>query len=939
MGGVPAPIVVRVHARRKRSRRRGSHDVRGAPTLCASRARTNADAQRCLIVQSSGDDVGGEPSGMRPRVGLGIGGPVFTGPAEGAVLGGPTWGPRALLEDLELRLGLRSVEEAASARVPRWAARIKSLGDARAFYARSFAVDELGTTAVLLEWRDSLVDAGWNGGKFAGGGERLGALAAIEAHDATHTSHGRADRLVRIERALEQAPIRIYDSLELLEDASLWPRRWQIIFARLADRGTSMSRRRWTLPGAAADSDLGLLQARLRGERREGTVRGDGTLLFLQGDTPDNLAELTAALLAKGHTPTVRDGDARGSDVVVRCLDAASLEAALVRHGLPPQGSTSDSAWRPAMQVLPLAIELAFAPRDPHRVLELLTLPLGPLRGSVGARLARAVTRQPGIGGKEWTRQKAEAARHLYERQVRLALEEGASEEVAGARARATVADRMKLVEVWLEGPMAAETGATRAELLASATRVRAWVQTRIREGDIETYGAAYAQCSAFIEALGHDTREIFSQDDARQLVDHFARSEQPCRLSEEAAGRLGHVNHPAALLAPCDRVWMWCFVSAVERQPTRFRWDDGECEALRAAGVTFTDPTTVLRSEAASWRHALLAARERVVLVVPRTFKGTATTPHPLWDEIRARLALEEHGAACLIRDARRLLDGPRPNDLVRLATCSPLDLPEARGEWAVPADALRSSGDEGTMSVTSLEKIATCPLAWVFEHRANLRSGVMSSVATGPILNGNLGHRLVEELHAAGAFALPEPSFLERAAECFELLLRSEGATLLVPGASVERLQATRQILRAARDLYRYLEQRGYRIAAVEEVVTTTSAVGPLHGRLDLRLVGTDGHSAILDLKWGASTHRSLLSQGRAVQLAVYARAVAEREGLPSLPRAGYFALSSGEICRPIPSWTRRAERAPPSRRACGASRPPRGTSSPAMRVAGSS
>ena len=308
----------------------------------------------------------------------------------------------------------------------------------------------------------------------------------------------------------------------------------------------------------------------------------------------------------------------------------------------------------------------------------------------------------------------------------------------------------------------------------------------------------------------------------------------------------------------------MWCFVSAVERQPTRFRWDDNECAALHAADVTFADPTAILRSEAASWRRALLAARERVVLIVPRTIRGTATVPHPMWDEIRARLALEEDGTECLIRDARRLLDGPQPNGLVRLATCLPLHLPEARGEWRVPAGALRSTGDEGMMSVTSLERIATCPLAWVFEHRANLRTGAMSRVVSGPMLNGNLGHRLIEELHSAGAFELSEDVFLSRAADCFELLLRTEGATLLVPGASVERLQVTRQILRAARDLYRYLGQKGYRIAAVEEVVTTTSAVGPLHGRLDVRLVGADGHSAIVDLMWGAATPRSLLAQG---------------------------------------------------------------------------
>ncbi|MDP9035062.1 MAG: PD-(D/E)XK nuclease family protein [Myxococcota bacterium] len=638
---------------------------------------------------------------MKPRAGLGIRGPVFTGPTERSVLGGPTWGPRALLDDLELRLGLRSAEEAESVRVPRWAARIKSLGDVRAFYARSLSVDELGTTAALLEWRDNLVDAGWNGSEIAGGGERLGALAAIEAHEPTQTAVGRADRLVRIERALERAPVRIYDSLELLEDAALWPRRWQTIFARLADRGTSISHHTWDLPGAPASSDLGLLQARLRGERREGTVRGDGTLLFLQGDTPDDLAELTAALLANGHGSSALGRATTGTDVVVRCLDAVSLERALVRHGLSAQGSTSESAWRPAMQVLPLAIELAFAPRDPNRVLELLTLPLGPLRGSVGARLARAVTRQPGIGGKEWTRQKAEAARRLYERHVRLALEEGASDEGASERARATVADRIELVEVWLEGPVAAETGAMRAELLASAARVRAWLKTRIRDGGVETYRAAYAHCAAFIEALGHDTRELYSQDDARQLVDHFARSEQPFDLSEEAAGRLGHVNHPAALLAPCDRVWMWCFVSAVERQPTRFRWGDDD-DALRAR-LTMLSPVEALDGTLAALDAVHLCAR---------------------WPDPAQRIAnLDALRATAANYEARCAQEREAATVAGMLRYFEVLRSPSLQGDEILAADDQHVPADDGAVVVCTYHKAKG--LEWPVVVLANLDRG----------------------------------------------------------------------------------------------------------------------------------------------------------------------------------------------------------------------
>ncbi|MBX3252297.1 MAG: hypothetical protein KF901_34305, partial [Myxococcales bacterium] len=273
---------------------------------------------------------------MKPIAGLGLGGPVVRADAGAAptLLGAPAWGPNGLLRDLELRLGLPPVDESTSARVPRWAARAKALADISAFYTRSFAVDEVGTATTLLEWRDALVEAGWDGGAIAGGGERLDALARLERHEG-EPPPGRAERLVRCERALASAPSRLYDALTLVDDASLWPRRWRRIFERLEALGTPFARLDVPLPGAPPHTDLGLLQARLRGETRDGTVRGDGTLLFLQSDTPSDLAELTAALLAKGRTA--------GADVVVRCRDAHPLEAALARHGLPAQGSSTES--------------------------------------------------------------------------------------------------------------------------------------------------------------------------------------------------------------------------------------------------------------------------------------------------------------------------------------------------------------------------------------------------------------------------------------------------------------------------------------------------------------------------------------------------------------------------------------------------------------------
>jgi RecB family exonuclease len=118
------------------------------------------------------------------------------------------------------------------------------------------------------------------------------------------------------------------------------------------------------------------------------------------------------------------------------------------------------------------------------------------------------------------------------------------------------------------------------------------------------------------------------------------------------------------------------------------------------------------------------------------------------------------------------------------------------------------------------------------------------------------------------------------------------------LLAGAAEERTQLVRQMELAMRDLHRYLRKTGFTIAAVEEVIETPCAIGTLRGRLDVRLVDRDGNSAVLDLKWGRSSYQTRLEEGRAVQLAAYARAIAQANDHTSLPPAAYYAISRGQV-----------------------------------------
>lgn len=862
---------------------------------------------------------------MKLLVGWGLGGPTVRpqradGPRKTAWLGEPMWSPAQLLRDLELRLGLPQTEASAAVRVPSWSKRLESLvlvaaararasatGSNPPFYARSFAVDPLGTAKTLLAWRDGLVEAGWNGGAIPAGGDRLEALVALEGMSEPALPAGRVDRMVRVEKALRaSSKHRVYAEIRLVEERALWAARWQAIFALLEERGAVISQVKLDLPGVAAPaaSDLGTLQRMLRGElasrrTKEGAaVKGDGTVLLLRGDTAGDLAELTAALLVE-H---------REQATVVRCADAASLEAALTRHGLPQQGHAGASTWRPTMQLLPLALELAYEPRDPYRVLELLTLPIGPFQGVLGAQLARAVSKQPGVGGTEWRRQKERAAERLRSSHVRRRTAEGIADSVAEREADDLVTERMQRVAAWVEAPGADASGAPREALLAVARRVAAFLQRRLgATEDGETYGAAFAQAQAMVDVLARSRaaeHDVVSREEMRGLLDGVVRGAVSQDLTLERAGRIDHVDHPSALLSATHTVVFWAFVGGTERRPALSPWQRAERAALEAAGVVFPDPGKLLAVESDAWRRGILAARERVIFVVPSTMKGTAMAAHPVWDEIAARLGLEdERLAACLTRSPHALLAGREEASgsapLVPLAPLAPLALPEARTAWALPASRIAAEDVPQTTSATALDTLASCPLRFVLQQHARVRPGALAKVAGGPLLNGSLGHRLVEELHREDAFALEDDdAFAARAGALLGELLKTEGATLLLDGAGFERSQLVPQLVRAMRELRRYLLRTGWRIAAVEEPIETSSTIGTLRGRLDVRLVNDEGKQAVLDLKWGEGSYRDLLEAGRAVQLAAYVRAIHAKGSAQSLPPAAYFSLQSGKL-----------------------------------------
>jgi ATP-dependent helicase/nuclease subunit B len=798
-------------------------------------------------------------------------------------VGCPSWGPLALLSDLELRLGLPQPRVNHALRVQLWSQRMARLSNAGRFYSASYQIDPLGTAKTLLSWRDELVEAGWDGGPIADGGPRLEQLSELEAASDLVVPPGLGDRLAMAGRELGRIDQAVYRRLEHADPLEVWPGRWRSVFARLAELGAVVVRRAASDPSLAGACDLRHVQRALLGVRDpDARIVGDGSLVVLTGTTTWELAAAVADLLAE-------DG-AGGNAVVIRGADVQVLDAALVRRGVATLGSATASLWRGPLQVLPLALELSYEPRDPYRLLEMLTLPGGPFAGRIGGRLAQAVAESPGIGGPAWIAAKAalreqvsaERARAVA---LRLAGDDGAAE---SAETRAGRWDRrLSRAEAWLEtrGHDRGD-GAPRGDLVVMADRIRTWLGgMRALATTDSVVAAAHAQATDFARSLATAREDHLPLLASRRLLDSIASNGSPAvALFAEEQGRVDHVGGPGGLRVERDLVLWWSCVDGQESPPRSPPWRATERRALEAAGIMLADAGAELEETAAGWRRAILAARNRLVLVFPSSIAGERTAPHPVWDEIVASAGLTTTDETMLRRDVAQII-------AERGVVYAPLPLPPSRAAWR-SSRSLWSTPPRH--SATSLETLLKCELRWVLSRRVRLRSGALAAIPAAHLLNGTLGHRLLQELHAAGALTGDATQVERAASERIVTLLEQEGSTLLRPGMSFEHFDVRRQLLAAARAFAQLLRDGAFEVVEMERPLTGTLDDGILEGRPDVVLRGPDGRRVIVDLKWGASRHVERLRKGLALQLALYAHLLRD-PGAPT-PLAAYFALRRG-------------------------------------------
>lgn len=773
-------------------------------------------------------------------------------------VGHATLGPMGLLNVLENHLGLMRVPVPRSERVVQMRQCLRAAMTTPRFYSRSFEADELGTAATLLEWRDLWFEHGWSGRFPVGVAGRMADMDAVEMLASRVVAPGPGQRLADVAGALRIRRPQI-GGIELLDPLSDFALAWRRVLGQLPIQDPIAAQ-----PAGRPGTMLRDLQDAVSGARggelsAKAPWRDDATVRVVRGET----ALAAAQWLAAQTRPKT------WSHVVVATTGSSLLDAALAAAGRPRLGLGGASALRPALQLLPLAMQLLWAPLDFRALLQFLTHPLHPIHPMARRRIAERLADAPGIGGKGWQELVDQIAADLGD---------------DGARVMADVA-------FWIDHPrfVSAEK-APLSVVLERAERLADFFRNRLQDND-EARRAAWQSGHTQTTALTQALQTLLAQGETRigaemlnTLVAQASGRGSGNPLLDAQAWALPSVADPAAVLEAFDEVSWWQMAAVTV--PAPYVWSAQEIESLRRAGAELPDPAERLQRKSRGALRPLLLARERLTLVLPPPGQEV----HPVWSLIEG--VVDEIPVSPI---EAVLGAGSAPG----ITTLNHASLPTLRRWWQLPAGTVVPW--PARLSYSSLQPLLFNPYQWLLRYGARLQPSALLDMPGEFRLLGQLAHRAVERLYRQeGSLGWTTEQVARWFDEQLEAIVDEEGAVLRMPGRRSE-LESFRQRFRPSL-LRLHAQLQGAKVTRItpEKDLEAETSLGLLFGSADLMLSFAGHRDAVIDMKWaGTRKYRKVLEQGSHLQLAVYAHLQQKASG--QWPAVGYYILREGDLLTP--------------------------------------
>ena len=576
--------------------------------------------------------------------------------------------------------------------------------------------------------------------------------------------------------------------------------------------------------------------------------------------------------------------------VLVASDDGMIMDDALDAVALPRLGFEHLSPWRPVLQVLPISLELLWAPLNLQAFLQFLTHPMGVIPAKFRFQLAKIVASKPGIGGEEWQTKLTELLANEKDH-------EGFSQKRFN-KLRANL-------NYWFSNERyLPEDGLPIAVAKKRILRVKQWLaqQQTVMSHDpalSALYGVALSQTKeldAALTALFDDGASVIKPEQLSYLlaqltgtgtsiVDRYAES-----IPDQAQWLFG-TQQAASFYQPTDCVIWWDLKAT--SAPINYPWSGLECQQLVDEGVLLPDLDKGLQLEAARSLKPILAAQERLVLVV----HDTDQAHHPLWDQLSSCL---ENWQEIFLEDA--VLDGVEFNVLETLPTNAVSAQPLAPLSRWWKLDSGEYLNEREKESFSSLDSLFYSPYQWVLKYKARLKAGTLQSLSDGNTLKGNLVHQLYEQFFKGHTGDVKQALFDEAPVNAWfntrmAQLLEEEGAVLLQRGRLSDKEQFITTARRSLHVLIKQLRAANITDIQMELKQETLFFGGDIGGSIDMTVMNAEGAEAVIDIKWGGAKYRKeSLAKNSHLQLVTYAFMRHHKSAAKSWPAVAYFVIDAG-------------------------------------------
>lgn len=775
-------------------------------------------------------------------------------------------GPETLLGWLETQLGLPTAAVHKADRITEYAVALDTVEDS--VIAASMHTDRWATASELLSRRDELLLAGWDETDSDDLPKVVRDLAQA-ANGRTFVFPSDATRLQRVIEALDLGQVLPPHQCVLHDPPEQWPVVWRHVLAKLNVVDASDHQ-----PHGTAGSALHTSQSVVLGGGSE-AIEQDATFRYVHTRSQSAAAEMVAAVLAKAPEKL--------STTIICCEDddlAVRLDACLSRVGLPTTGASAWSRAHPVLQVLPLSLALCYEPVDPQALLDFLTLPLRPLPRRAAARLATALTEEPGLGSSAWDAAIEELCDETNdpERKLREQLEAWLLCERIPRGSdipSRLVRTRCGLVAKWAVG---------RAALLGEDDNSRSEL--------IDALQIAGRQASLLGELAENQGTALSEPQLARLLEEALASGVETTPCIEAEGGPI-RVRSLAEIDSPCDRL-IWLGLGTADAAGCR--WSTDQLRQLRDARVEVDDGSNVLSSLRSAEARGYGYVKEAFLAVLlPQDLDRRW---HPLWLAVRGLLPEQDIEQPAVFED---LVTAGDVNALAPFTfACQEVEIepPQpARPLWDIPVDLL---SDRETVSASELQDRLACPLKWTLNYQARLRASTIAELPGDFQLKGTFCHSILERVFAGGGDLPTVDDAVARVGAAFDERLPRDAAPLAQPDKYFERERLRGELKNATRVLIDTLASGGYRIAGLEVALAGAAFGKTLIGSIDCVAVQDNGEEAIIDFKYaGRSKYYSLIEEGRAVQLATYAYGRSTADG--TFPAVAYLVLADGLLYTP--------------------------------------